>query len=142
MITSPKVWPTDKVAFLLSFCNILKTTYFRIVLDIFKFMFTLNYLLFIHTRSTIWKVTFIIGKLIWFTYSKRTSGFDMAPPASAMLTGASAVAGTLSHMYITNSFNLNFFSFLLLLILVWKIQYRITRCLLGKISFSYYWVGI
>ncbi|KAH1255938.1 Splicing factor U2af large subunit A [Glycine max] len=29
--------------------------------------------------------------------SKRTSGFDMAPPASAMLTGASAVAGTFTH---------------------------------------------
>lgn len=46
-----------------------------------------------------------------FTYSKRTSGFDMAPPASAMLAGASAVTGTCTstHVYITNIFNLNCF---------------------------------
>jgi hypothetical protein len=31
--------------------------------------------------------------LTLFTYSKRVSGFDLAPPASAMLAGAAAVTG-------------------------------------------------
>lgn len=121
--------------------NILKTTHFLFVLNAIRF--NLNYLLFIHTCSSAWKATFIIEKLIWSTYSKRTSGFDMAPPTSAIL-GATGVAGTLFHVYIINIFNLNFFfpSFLLVLIIVWKIHIKLhgVYCLLGKISFSYYWV--
>lgn len=36
---------------------------------------------------------FALGILTFYTCSKRISGFDMAPPASAMLAGA-ASAGT------------------------------------------------
>lgn len=145
MTTPPKVWTTDKglyihyfkfhrwwkVALLLSDCNILKTTHFLFVLDAIRF--NLNYLLFIHTCSSAWKATFIIEKLIWSTYSKRTSGFDMAPPTSAIL-GATGVAGTLFHVYITNIFNLNFFFFFSLFFVgvdpSMENSYQITWCLL------------
>lgn len=33
------------------------------------------------------------AKLVIYICSKRVSGFDMAPPASAMLAGAAAAAG-------------------------------------------------
>lgn len=65
----------------------------------------------------------------------------MAPPASAMLAGASAVAGTLSSWVFTNIFNLNFFlPFVVLVDPSMEKSYQITRCLLGKISFSRYLV--
>ena len=47
----------------------------------------------------------------------------MAPPASALLAGGSAVAGTFTPIYIMNYFSLN--CFLFWLVLVWKIHIKL-----------------
>jgi len=47
----------------------------------------------------------------------------MAPPASAMLAGASAVAGTFTHVYIMKFYYLN--CFLSLFVVVWKIHIKL-----------------
>ena len=47
----------------------------------------------------------------------------MAPPASAMLTGASAVAGTFTHVYIMQFLILT--AFFSLFVLVWKIHIKL-----------------
>lgn len=46
-------------------------------------------------------VGFLLGILTIFTLSKRISGFDMAPPASAMLAAgaAAAAAGIFTLVY-------------------------------------------
>lgn len=50
---------------------------------------------------------FSVGILTFCTHSKRISGFDMAPPSSAMLPGAAIAAGIyiLTDFRIANSLN-------------------------------------
>lgn len=63
----------------------------------------------------------LLGILTFYTRSKRISGFDMAPPASAMLAGAAA-AGTFIPIDLGLLYSLNCFFFVGI---VWKVRIKL-----------------
>lgn len=72
--------------------------------------------------------------LTLFTHSKRISGFDMAPPPSAMLAGGATVTGTFALLCFTNFLNLDCFLFFFFFVgPSMERSYRIAWCYLGKL---------
>lgn len=81
-----------------------------------------RYFLFCLSISLLQSVLILTYVLSNYVSSKRTSGFDQAPPASALLASAASTAGTLNLIILGLLYFLNCFFFV---VIVWKVPIKL-----------------